>query len=132
MDVVVRTHTIPSIGTLSQENKNAWVRLELDWYFDDLMRIATNLDLVISVDTMHQYVVGPEALKTMMCMLSDELDRGAQVVYPNAMEARVRFQKDVTLEYTDTIADYRAWHQFTIIGDHEDVEELVFPLLCES
>ena len=39
---------------------------------------------------MHKYVVGSAALKTIMCMLSDDLDRGARVVYLDAMEARVR------------------------------------------
>ncbi len=74
------------------------------------MHIATSPDLEISVDTMHKYVVGPAILKTMMHMLSDELERGARAVYSDAMEARVRFQKYVTLEYMDIIADYRAWH----------------------
>ena len=57
------------------------------------MHIATSTDLSISVDTMHKYVSGLIALKTMMRMLSHELDRGAQAVYPDAMEARVRFNK---------------------------------------
>lgn len=62
-----------------------------------------------------------------MHMLLDELDRGARAVYPDSMKERVRFQKDVTTKYTDTIADYQVWHQFTTIDRHEDVEELVFP-----
>ena len=68
----------------------------------------------------------------MMHMLSDELDRGAQAVYLDAMEARVRFQKDVTLDYTDTITDYRSWHHFTVVDHHEDVEELDFPWFSKS
>jgi len=68
----------------------------------------------------------------MMHMLLDELDRGAKVVYPNATEARVHFQKYVTTEYTDTITDYQSWNQFVTIDHHEDVEELVFPQLSES
>jgi len=74
------------------------------------MHIATNADLEISADTMHQYVVGLTALKTMMCILSDELERGAKLVYPDATDERVCFQKDVTTEYTDTITSYQAWH----------------------
>ena len=77
MDVVVRTHMISSIGTLTEAKT--------------MMRIATSANLVISADAMHQYVVGPVTLKKMMCMLSDELDRGDQAVYLNLMEARVRF-----------------------------------------
>lgn len=110
MDVVVHAHLIPSIGTLTQVKIKAQVRLELDLYFDKLMHIATSPDLLISADIMHKYVVGLTALKTMMQILSNELDRGARVVYSDAMEARVRFQKYVTLEYMDTIADYRSWH----------------------
>lgn len=76
MDVVVHAHAIPSIGTLTQAKTKAQVQLELDSYFDELMHITTSLDLPISADTMHKYVVGPVAWKTMMHMLLDELDRG--------------------------------------------------------
>ena len=47
-------------------------------------------------------------------------------MYPNAMKAKVRFQMDVTAEHTDTIRDYRAWHQYVTIDQHEDVEQLEF------
>jgi len=97
MDVVVHAHVIPSIGTLTQAKTKAQVQLELDSYFDKLMCIATSSDLAISADIMQNYVIGLTTLKTMMCMLSNELDKGAQVVYPDAMEARFCFQKDVTL-----------------------------------
>ena len=53
-------------------------------------------------------------------------------MYLDAMEAGVHFQKDVTLEYTDTIIDYRAWHQFAIVDHCEDVKELVFQQLSDS
>lgn len=59
---------------------------------------------------MHLYVVGLTALKTMIHMLYDELDRGAKSVYLDAMEARVLFQKDVTTEYVETITHYQASH----------------------
>jgi len=106
MDVVVHAHAIPSIRTLSQAKTKAQVRLEINSYFDESMHIVTNLDLSINTNTMHKYVIGLVALKTMMYMLSYELDRGALAVYLDAMEARFCFQKYVTLEYTDTIADY--------------------------
>ena len=128
----MRMHVMPSIDILTEVKTKNQVRLELDMYFDQLMRIATNADLEISTYTIHQYVVGLIALKTMMRMLSDELDRGAKSVHLDATEARVCFQKDVTIEYTDTITDYQAWHQFTTIDHHKDVEELVFPQISES
>lgn len=90
------------------------------------MHIDTNSDLPISADIMHKYVVGQRSLKEMMHMLTDELDRGARAMYVDAMEARARFQKDVTLEHTDTIADYRSWHQYVTVDQCEDVEELDF------
>lgn len=127
VDVTVRTHAIPFIGTLTTTKRNNQVRLELSMYFDELMCLATNTHLEISADTMHQYVVGPIALKTMMHMLSDELDRGAKSVYPNATEERVHFQQDVTIKHTDTITDYQTWHQFATIDHCKDVEDLVFP-----
>lgn len=61
-------------------------------YFDELMHVSTSVDLEISADTMHQYIVSSAALKTMMHMLSDELDRGGKSVYPDVIEARVFFQ----------------------------------------
>lgn len=126
MDVVVRTHAIPSIGTLTQAKINAHVWLELKSYFDDLMCITTSPDLPISADIMHKYVVGPTTLKTMMHILSDELTRGPWAVFPDAMEARVRFQTDATAEHTGTINDYWSWHQYVTVDQHENVEELDF------
>ena len=108
MYVIVCTHTIPYIGTLTKAKSKNQVRLELDMYFDELMHVATIADLENNTNTMHQYVVGSDAVKTMMHMLSNKLDGEARSVHPNVMEARVRFQKDVGLEYIDTIADYRA------------------------
>ena len=99
-------HAIPSIGTLRKVKTKAHVRLKLESYFDELMCIATNPEFPISADIMHKYVVILAVLKTTMHMLSNELDKGAQAVYPNVMEARVKFQKYVTLEYTNTIIDY--------------------------
>jgi len=65
--------------------------MELDSYFDELMCHATSPEFPISEDIMHKYIVGPETLKTMMCMLSNEFHRGAQEVYPDVMEARFKF-----------------------------------------
>lgn len=132
MDVVVLTNEIPYIGTLTEAKRKGQVWLELDSYNDELTWIATNADLAIREDTMHQYVAGPSALKTVMHILSNELDRGANVVYPDATEERVHFQKDVTTKYVDTIVDYQDWHKFATINHHEDVEELVFPQFSES
>lgn len=86
------------------------IQLELDSYSDELMCISTNPDFPINADIIHKYVVGSAALKTMMHMLLDELDVEAREVYLADMEARVKFQKDVTLEHMDTIVDYRSWH----------------------
>ena len=47
-------------------------------------------------------------------------------MYSDAMEVKVRFQMDVIVEHMDTIKDYRAWHQYVIVDQHEDVEQLDF------
>ena len=124
MEVVVHIHTIPSLGTLTQVKTKKQVQQNLDSYFDELMCITTNQDLPVSTNTMHKYLRGLATLRTMMHMLSDELDRGAQVVYPDAMEARLRFQTDVTAEHMDTIRCYQSWHQYVIVDQHEDVKQL--------
>ena len=41
------------------------------------MCISTSPDFPISLDIMQKYVTDPATLKTIMCMLLDELDRGA-------------------------------------------------------
>lgn len=125
-------HTIPSICTLTKAMSKNQVRIELDMYFDELMRVATNTDSEISAHSMHQYVIAPVALKTLMCMLADKLDRGARSMYMDATEARVLFQQDVTIEHADTITDYQASHQFANIDHREDVKDLVFLQLYES
>lgn len=101
-------------------------------YFNKLMCMVTSTYLEISTNTMYQYVTGPIALKMMMHMLLDELDKGAISVYLDATEARVRFQQDVTFECADTITDDQAWNQFATINHHGDVEELGFPQLFKS
>ena len=89
MNAFVNAHVIQSIGTLTEAKTKAQVWLGLHSYFDELMCIATSADLAISANTMHQYAISPVALKTMMHMLSYDLDRGPILVYPDAMEARV-------------------------------------------
>jgi len=68
MDVVVHAHAIPFIGTLTKVNTKGQLQLKIGSYFDELMCIANIADLEIRANTMHQYVFGPAALKTMMPM----------------------------------------------------------------
>lgn len=127
MDGIVHTHAILAINTLIEVKTKNQVQLELEMYFDQLMHIVTSGNLDMRTNTMHRYVVAPASLKTMMRMLSDELHRGVKSVYPDATETRVRFQKDFTTNYMDTIIDYQSWHQFATINHREYVKELVFP-----
>ena len=55
---------------------------------------------------MQKYISGPTTLKTMLCMLQDELDRGFRTIYVEAMEVRVFLDKHITKKYGDTIAQY--------------------------
>lgn len=90
------------------------------------MLISTCLDLAMSADITHKYVGSPTTMKTMMHMLSNDLDRGTREVYPDAMDSRVKSQMDVSTKHTDTIKDYRSWHQYVTIAGHEDVDDLDF------
>lgn len=87
----MHAYVIPSLGTLTQAKTKKQVQQELDSYFDKLMCVATSPDLTIYADIMCKYVAGLTTLRKMMHMLSDELERGAQAVYPHSMEARFRF-----------------------------------------
>ena len=59
-----------------------------------------------------------------MHILLDELERVVWAVYPDGMEARFRFQTNVTVEHINTIKDYQYWHQYVTVDQHEDVEQL--------
>lgn len=76
LDVIVRTQRIPSIRILTQAMRKNQVMLEVDRYIKQLMREATSDYLQLSVENMQKYLGGPATLKTMLCMLQDELDRG--------------------------------------------------------
>jgi len=85
------------------------------------MHTSTSPDLAISVEIMCKYVAGLITLKTMMNMVTDELDRGAWAMYLDAMEVSFRFQTDVTSKHMETMKDYQSWHQYVIVDQHEDV-----------
>ena len=118
----MHTHAIPPLGKLTQVKTKKQVQQELELYFDELMCIATSLDLPNSENIMCKYVAGSATLKTVMRMLTDELERGAREMYPDAMEARFRFQTSVTTKHTDTLKDYQSWQQYVTVDQHEDVE----------
>ena len=48
----------------------------------------------LSAQNIKNYIGGPVKVNTMLYMLQDELDRGFITIYLEAMEARVRFDKD--------------------------------------
>ena len=117
----------------SRKIQKGQVRQELDSYFEELMRISTIAGLEISVDTMHQYVAGSIALKTMMCMLSDGLERGAKVVYLDATKAIICFLERCHHRVHRHHCKLRSLASVLPPSDHhEDVEDLVLPQLSES
>jgi len=93
MDVIVRTHRIPSIRLLTQAMKKNQVMLEVDRYIEQLMREATSDELQLSEEKMQKYIGGLATLDTMLHMLQDELERGFRTIYLEAMEARAHFEK---------------------------------------
>ncbi len=64
------------------------VRLELNMYFDKMMCMVNNTHLDISTDVMHQCVVSPAALKTMMHMLSNKLDKRIHISVPRCNKGK--------------------------------------------
>ena len=93
LDVIVRTHNIPSIRTLTQAMRKNQVMLEVKGYIEQLMCKATNDDLKLSTENMQKYIGGPTTLRIVLRVLQDELDRGFRTIYLEAMEARVCFSK---------------------------------------
>lgn len=49
-------------------------------YFDQLMLMATNIDVQVSVDNMQMYIVGLALIRTMFRMLQDALYKGSKSV----------------------------------------------------
>ena len=108
------------------------VMLDVEKYIEKLMRKATSDDLQLSKENMQKYIGGLATLKTLWHILQDELNKGFITIYPEAMEARVHFDKDVTKQYGDTIAQYQVWYQFLTEDHRKEVTELVFPQTSES
>ena len=103
LDVIVRMKNIPSIGTLAQAMRKNQVMLKVDMYIEQLMHKAASDDLQLSTKNMQKYIGGPTTVKIVLHKLQDELDKGFRTIYLEAMEARVRFDKDITKQYRDTI-----------------------------
>lgn len=91
---MVRTHKIPSIGSLTESNHKNQVWLEIDRYMDQLRWEATSDDLELSIENMQKYTGGLVMFKTMLHILQYQLYKGSKTIYPEAMEERVRYQKD--------------------------------------
>ena len=81
MHVIVHTHVIPHIWHTHRGEDKKQVQLELNMYFNKLMRMTTNTHLKISIDIMHQCVVGLVAPKKTMHMLANELEEGAKPMH---------------------------------------------------
>ena len=49
-------------------------------------------------------------VNNMIHMLEDELDKGSNTIYLEAMEERVCYKKDAIKQFGDIITEYNAWH----------------------
>jgi len=65
-------------------------------------------------------------------MLQNDLDTGSKIVYTDAMEARVHFQKDIIKHFRDTITLYQACHQYVIKKQQVELVDLDFSQASES
>ena len=106
LDVIVRMHRISSIGSLTKAKHKNQVQLVIDRYMEKLRREATNDDLELNTPNIHKHIDGPVMVKTMLHMLQDELDKGSKTIYPESMEARVRYQKYTIKQFWDIIVQY--------------------------
>lgn len=100
---MVRKHRIPSISSLTDAKPKNQVRLEIDDYMEKLRWEATREDLEMNSHNMQKYTSGPVKVNTMLHMIQNELDTGSKTIYPDSMEARVRFHKDTIKQFGDTI-----------------------------
>jgi len=82
LDVMVRTHMIPSIGSLTDAKTKNQVILEIDEYLTQLRREATIEDLELSAHNIQKYIDGINMVKNMFFMLHNELDIGSKTIYP--------------------------------------------------
>ena len=80
LDVIVRTHKIPLIRTITQAMRKNQVMLEVHGYIKQLMREATSDDLQLSTKIMQKYIGGPATLRRVLHILQDELDRGFRTI----------------------------------------------------
>ena len=81
MHVIVHPHAIQPIQRTHQGEDKKQIQLELNMYFGMLMHMNTSTHLKISMDIMHQCVVGSAPPKKTMHMLADELDEGAEPIH---------------------------------------------------
>ena len=75
---------------------------------EQLRREATRENLELSMHNMQKYIGGPVMVNTMLHRLQNELDTGSKTIYPDAKEARVRYQKDTIKQFGDIITQYQA------------------------
>lgn len=76
---------------------------------------------------MHIYIGGPVQVWTTLIMLQKEVETGSKYLYPDAMEARVRFHLDIITQFWGVIAQYQAWHHYVTEKHQVQFGELEFP-----
>jgi len=81
MHVIVHTHAIQPVQHTHQGEDKKQVQMDLNMYFDKLMRMTIGKHLKISIETMHQCVAGSAVPKKTMCMLIYELDEGPEPMH---------------------------------------------------
>lgn len=108
LDILVRTHHIPSVGSLTKAKPKNQVQQEINEYLEQLIQNAIKEDLELDKQNMQKYVDGPVQVREMLLMLQNELKNGSKTLYLNSMEARVYFQLDIITQFGDTITQYQA------------------------
>lgn len=87
-DVLVRTHQITSVSSLTKAKPKNEVEQEVKEYLELLRQDSTKEDLDLSAHNMHKFIGGPVKVKIMLLMFQNVLDTRSKTIYLDAMAAR--------------------------------------------
>ena len=84
-------HQIPSVDFITKAKPKNQVRQKVEEYLEQLRQIVTKEDLELKRRNMQNYIGGLVHIRTMFLLVEKEVKTGSKSLYPNTMEARVRF-----------------------------------------
>lgn len=76
---------------------------------------------------MQLYVARPAMANMKLFLLWNEAQSGSKTIYPDAMEARVRYKPYIPSQFEDITTQYKSWYQYVTTDVQKEVVELKFP-----